>query len=548
MATIQGVYVALFGRPADPTGLSYFNSVTNNGANLNAIGNLAASPEYQARFSGLNNVQIINSIYQSLFGRDADLTGLNFFSNALANGSLNINNIAIAILDGAQGNDRTVSNNKIAAADLYTKALDTGSEVVAYSGLAAAAQGRAFVTGVTTTVPTAAAVDTAVAAMVSASGSGSTGQPGSIITLTAATADVVSPDQTSFALKTTANDDTIRANLTVNALETTDIIDGGAGNDTLNASLNNVSITPVIKNVETLNITDLTAATKSTLDLSASTGVKAVWNSASVGELEISGVNVATTVGVKGAIADDATFTFANVTGSNDTATLAVQEAVLTAGETLSVLGIENLNVVVSNDTTTTGNVSTLGAVVLTNTKSIVVTGEADTLTVGDNAAANFSALTKFDASGLKGNLVLDLATGTDPTEGVAISVSSNGTNTVTLGATAGKADSLVFTSANVSTINKMTTVNGFEFTADKLDVKSFALGADTTVGSTAVTPAGDIAGFFSGTGRVVLNAGTEMVYVDANKDGNFNAGTDLAIKIVGATAANFTAADLTLS
>ncbi|MBB4145754.1 hypothetical protein GGQ72_004687, partial [Rhizobium rhizoryzae] len=25
MATIQGVYLALFGRPADPTGLSYFN-------------------------------------------------------------------------------------------------------------------------------------------------------------------------------------------------------------------------------------------------------------------------------------------------------------------------------------------------------------------------------------------------------------------------------------------------------------------------------------------------------------------------------------------
>ncbi len=41
MATIQGVYVALFGRPADPTGLSFFNAATSNGANLNAIGNLA---------------------------------------------------------------------------------------------------------------------------------------------------------------------------------------------------------------------------------------------------------------------------------------------------------------------------------------------------------------------------------------------------------------------------------------------------------------------------------------------------------------------------
>ena len=38
MATIQGVYLALFGRPADPLGLSFFNTATNNGANLAAIG------------------------------------------------------------------------------------------------------------------------------------------------------------------------------------------------------------------------------------------------------------------------------------------------------------------------------------------------------------------------------------------------------------------------------------------------------------------------------------------------------------------------------
>ena len=50
MASIQGVYVALFGRPADPTGLNYFNSVTNNGADLTAIGDLASTAEYQAAF------------------------------------------------------------------------------------------------------------------------------------------------------------------------------------------------------------------------------------------------------------------------------------------------------------------------------------------------------------------------------------------------------------------------------------------------------------------------------------------------------------------
>jgi hypothetical protein len=43
MASIQGVYVALFGRPADVSGLSFFKGVTNDGADLTAIGDLAAS-------------------------------------------------------------------------------------------------------------------------------------------------------------------------------------------------------------------------------------------------------------------------------------------------------------------------------------------------------------------------------------------------------------------------------------------------------------------------------------------------------------------------
>ncbi len=116
MATIQGVYLALFGRPADPLGLAFFNSVTNNGANLAGIGPLQSSAEYTTRFAGQSNTQIINSIYKSLFNRDADLPGLTFFSNALTNGTLTIANIAIAIYDGAQGADKTIRDLKEAAA------------------------------------------------------------------------------------------------------------------------------------------------------------------------------------------------------------------------------------------------------------------------------------------------------------------------------------------------------------------------------------------------------------------------------------------------
>ena len=148
MATIQGIYVALFGRPADPTGLSYFNTVTKNGADLTAIGDLAGTAEYKERFAGQTNSQIVNSIYKSLFNRDAEASGLKFFVDGLTNGTYNIKNIAIAILDGSQGSDLTIVNNKIAAADLFTKALDTQTEIDSYKGTSAANIGRNFLVNI----------------------------------------------------------------------------------------------------------------------------------------------------------------------------------------------------------------------------------------------------------------------------------------------------------------------------------------------------------------------------------------------------------------
>jgi hypothetical protein len=57
MASIQGIYVALFGRPADPTGLDHWNEVTNGGADLANIGDLTGTAEYQDRFTGLTDTR-----------------------------------------------------------------------------------------------------------------------------------------------------------------------------------------------------------------------------------------------------------------------------------------------------------------------------------------------------------------------------------------------------------------------------------------------------------------------------------------------------------
>jgi hypothetical protein len=153
MASIQGIYVALFGRPADPTGLDHWNEVTNGGADLANIGDLTGTAEYQDRFTGLTDTQVINAIYQSLFGRDADPEGLAFFLAELTAGRQTINSIAINILDGAKGADLELIDAKIAAADLFTAALDTEAEIAAYVGNDAAQVGRDFLSGVTVDNP-----------------------------------------------------------------------------------------------------------------------------------------------------------------------------------------------------------------------------------------------------------------------------------------------------------------------------------------------------------------------------------------------------------
>ena len=46
MASIQGIYLALFGRPVDPLGLTYWQEQTDGGNDLSGmIGLLSASDE-----------------------------------------------------------------------------------------------------------------------------------------------------------------------------------------------------------------------------------------------------------------------------------------------------------------------------------------------------------------------------------------------------------------------------------------------------------------------------------------------------------------------
>lgn len=162
---VQGIYVAYFGRPADPGGLDFFASgFKSAGAHTDLVGTanlynsndmvralvevFSGSAESQALYAGDNSV-FIDAIYSNLFNRAPDAEGKAFWVNALNTNAMTRGNAAIFIMASAQGSDATLIARKVQAASLFTTSTDTAAEKAAYSGLAANAVVRTMLSGVT---------------------------------------------------------------------------------------------------------------------------------------------------------------------------------------------------------------------------------------------------------------------------------------------------------------------------------------------------------------------------------------------------------------
>ncbi|WP_172125285.1 DUF4214 domain-containing protein [Devosia sp. 919] len=245
MATVQGLYLALFGRPADPRGLDFYNNLTNNGRDLQFLSSIAGQPEYLDRFQGMNEAGIVNSIYLSLFGRPAEPEGLAYYADKLARGQLSIENVAVNILDGAKNQDLVVVENKLIAADMFTRSLDTPEEVLAYVGPAAAAKGQAFLATITSdpsTIPTAREVDDAVIDLVTSTPPGGGGVSVHIELVAGAETRVGSSSNDLFegALGT---------------LDDGDDLNGEGGLDILKVALDGGVVAPKLTSIEELDVT-----------------------------------------------------------------------------------------------------------------------------------------------------------------------------------------------------------------------------------------------------------------------------------------------------
>ncbi len=139
---VQQLYVAYFGRPADPSGLNFWvNMLQNNPNGYEMISNaFSSSQEYQMMYGGQSNREVVLDIYQNLFGRAGEQGGVDFWTARLDAGDITVGNAVIFMSQAAvqaNNNDGFVFKARVGVATEFTERVDLPAELAAYSGPAA---------------------------------------------------------------------------------------------------------------------------------------------------------------------------------------------------------------------------------------------------------------------------------------------------------------------------------------------------------------------------------------------------------------------------
>jgi len=517
-AVVQQLYVSYFGRPADFYGLQNFSAqldaigapktfaavqaaVGGDRAGTTALSKLvntfSNSAESVALY-GNDNSQIgvskfVAAIYQNVLGREADTAGFNFWVSAISSGTLTKANAAAAITQAATANttaqgllDAQTVANKVAVATAFTTALDTPTELNAYSGDAAAASGRGLLTGVNSST-NVTAYQTTINSTIT-----------SIVNGSAPISNLALTDTVDNLVGTNGNDTftaLVNADGTATTLNTGDSVDGGAGVDTMNLIVGGTAsalpTVATVKNIEIINVTGVENIAGATVDAGFFAGSTMV-------NLNAAGGTTATVTGLSGKTLGVQGKTAATVAGDFGTAAAAtVQLTNASDAATTPANAIINLTGTAIKTVTVNGNgratVATTGSDV--ETLNINATGS---LTL--NAAAEAASIKTINAAGSTAAVNL----GTTAFTAAETITTGSGNDTFTVGLTTTGKTATVNAGAGNDTITVAATavnvnVNAgagddtivFNRALTATDVVNGGEGKDTlTVGNTAIIAA----------------------------------------------------------
>jgi hypothetical protein len=574
VTVVQKLYVAYFGRPADPAGLLLAcRMLADTNAPTTAEGFLAAadtnsavrillegfgnSAESQAFYSGSTLAERINQIYKNVLGRTAEPGGLAHWTQEISSGRLTLAKAAFAILRSAEqdvlGDGLTVAS-KIAVATAFTSTLDTPAETAAYVGTVPAANARALLAQVTAaTVLTGfqatiqSAIDTlgsspAVVPITPApspgGGGGSTPAP-----------SPPAPAGQTFALTTgndtttaagTAGDDSFTASQTT--FTAADLnLNGNGGTDTLELTLTNTLTPGATSNIEIIKINTTTAQT---LDASKYAGATEfiAYQSSGAGTVTVGSGTTNSTFMTSGQTAS--VVGLGNGT-ANASATFKYQSSVSKMALNVSggTAGATNITVtgsgIASGTLTSSGAANTLATITLpgtltaleinatTNLTTTSITGFTSTATAltvkGSAAAVNLGTITanvlSLDSSAFAGSLTSTLARAdiiVNAGAGNDTFTTATVLTTGTVNAGAGT-DTLILNATNLLNSTNSSRYSGFEavqinggFTADMENMAGVSA-VSISGGATGTTGFSNLSAAQAASVKVMASTGTTL-------------------------------------
>lgn len=143
---VQELYVAYYGRPADQAGQEYWADRLDDEGESAIIDSFGNSAEYDELAEGKGNATLVNNLYQQMFGRPADPEGLTYYTGVVESGEKSLAEIAVTILNAASGVDLNDFNAKVEAAAEYTETYGSAEDydIVAAKDVVDSAEGGLY--------------------------------------------------------------------------------------------------------------------------------------------------------------------------------------------------------------------------------------------------------------------------------------------------------------------------------------------------------------------------------------------------------------------
>ena len=114
VAPLTRLYLAYFNRLPDQAGYEYWSSTYLGGAALNDISqSFAGSAEFVSTYGSLDDGGFVNLVYQNLFSRSADQGGYDYWTAALAGGSINRGGVMTSFSESTENINLVLSNIRV---------------------------------------------------------------------------------------------------------------------------------------------------------------------------------------------------------------------------------------------------------------------------------------------------------------------------------------------------------------------------------------------------------------------------------------------------